>query len=124
MQGDIRLHYEEMLEESHHGRPMLVQTVRTGQRGRPRIHIDPLFLQWAYSQRTTPGIHRFLHVGRSTVRNALLEYGIAEPQFNPFPLENNQESLESAEPGNLVEDDLLDTELLLPQQLPIASQID
>jgi len=113
MQTDIRQRYEEMLDASHHGRPTIVQTIRTGNRGRPRIQIDPEFLQWAYSHRTTSGIRRFLNVGRSTVRNALLNYGIAQPQQSPFASEDEQ-----VEPGTLVEDHLLDPELPSPTQLP------
>jgi hypothetical protein len=118
MQGDIRLQYEETLDASHHGRPEIVQAVHTGNRGRPRIHIDPVFLQWAYSQRTTAGIARFLHVGRSTVRTALIDYGIAEPQSNPFPENVGQIQDSSMEPGVFVEDHLLDPDLPLPTPLP------
>ena len=118
MQGDIRLQYEETLDTSHYGRPEIVQTIQTGTRGRPRIHIDPVFLEWAYSQRTTSGIARFLHVGRSTVRDALIDYGITEPQSNPFP---NQIQDGSMEPGDFVEDHLLDPDLPLPT--PLSDEI-
>jgi hypothetical protein len=84
MQTDIRLRYEEALDELHHGCPTVIEMVHTGNPGRPRIHIDPAFLQWAYAHRSTAGISRFLNVGRNVVRNALLEYGIAQPQENPF----------------------------------------
>src|SRR6266481_722608 len=80
MQQDIRLQYQQALDESHHGRPTVVEHIHTGERGRPRIYIDPDFLRWAYGHRSTSGIARFLDVDRSVVRNALLEYGIAEPQ--------------------------------------------
>ncbi|KAJ7799222.1 hypothetical protein B0H14DRAFT_3092828 [Mycena olivaceomarginata] len=63
---------------------ILVQTISSGGPGRPRIYIDPDFLRWAYGQRSTAGISRFLGVGRSTVRNALIEHGIAQPQPTPF----------------------------------------
>ena len=86
MQMDIRLHYEESLDQSHHGHPRVVETVRTGRAGRPPIYIDPDFLRWAYAHRSTSGIARFLCVSRWTVRNALLNYGIAESQDNPFIL--------------------------------------
>jgi hypothetical protein len=85
MQDDIRLRYEQTLDDSHHGRPTVVETVRTGGCGRPRIHIDRSFLQWAYGQRSTAGISRFLNVGRNTVRRALLDFRIAESQEDPFP---------------------------------------
>lgn len=116
MQSDVRLRYEEMLDASHHGHPTIVQTVRTGNRGRPRIHIDPQFLQWAYSHRSTSGIHRFLNVGRTVVRNALIEYGIAMPQQNPFTSEDDHG--QTFEPGDLIEDHILDPELPAPMQLP------
>ncbi|KAJ7650553.1 hypothetical protein FB45DRAFT_686260, partial [Roridomyces roridus] len=84
MQLDIRLDYQDAVDTSHHGRPALVQTVHTEGPGRPRIHIDPDFLRWAYGQRSTASIGRFLGVGRSTIQNALLEHGIVQPQANPF----------------------------------------
>jgi hypothetical protein len=113
MQSDIRLRYQETLDMSHHGRPTLVQSIHTGRRGRPRIQIDPDFLRWAYNQRTTAGIHRFLNVGRSTVRNALLEHDIAEPQSNPFTTDDDQ----SVEPIDH-DDDFLDPQLPIPSQFP------
>ena len=100
MQMDIRLQYEEALDQSHHGHPTVVETVHTGRVGRPSIYIDPDFLRWAYAHRSTSGIARFLHVGRRTVRNALLNYGIAESRDNPFS--PSAEELE-------VEDILLDS---------------
>jgi hypothetical protein len=103
MQTDICLLYEEALDESHHGYPTVVETARTGNRGRPRIHIDPAFLEWAYAHRSTSGICRFLHVGRTVVRNALLEHGIAQPQENPF-LRSSEDNASAL----LSEDDLLD----------------
>ena len=97
---------------SHHGYPTVVDTVRTGNCGRPRINIDPDFLQWAYAHRSTSGICRFLHVGHNVVRNALLEYGIAQPQENPFlrPSEVNTTHV-------LPDDDLLDPSPPLPNNL-------
>ncbi|KAF8122633.1 hypothetical protein K438DRAFT_1913379 [Mycena galopus ATCC 62051] len=83
--------------------PVIVQTIRFGGPGCPRIHIDPDFLQWAYGQ--------FLGVGRATVRNALLEYGIAEPQQSPFqPLDAASDPTE-ADPMN---NDILDPNLPIP----------
>jgi len=115
MQVDIRLRYEQTLDESHHGHPMVIETIRTGGRGRPRIHIDPDFLQWAYSQRSTASISRFLNVGRNTVRRALLDYGISESQEDPFPA--NHDVTGSDDGLELLErDDLLDPNLILPNQ--------
>ncbi|KAJ7092053.1 hypothetical protein B0H15DRAFT_777894 [Mycena belliarum] len=50
------------------------------------IYIDPDFLRWAYSLRSTASIARFLGVSRSIVRRALLEHGIAAPQEQPTVL--------------------------------------
>ena len=84
MQLDIRHRYRELLDSSHSGQPVIVEEVRTGRAGRPAIYIDPDFLRWAYSMRSTSSIAEFLGVSRSTVRTALLQYGIAQPQDNPF----------------------------------------
>jgi hypothetical protein len=48
--------------------------------------IDPGFLQWAYSLRSTSSIARFLGISRRLVWQQLLEHGIAEPQEQPFML--------------------------------------
>lgn len=114
MQGDIQMSYEEALDLSHHGRPDVIQTIHTGRRGRPRFYIDSEFLRWAYAHRSTTGIARFLGVNRDTVRNALLEYGIAEPQQDPFQRHTNPEQqFDISE-----EDDLLDPNIPLPERLP------
>ncbi|KAJ7575936.1 hypothetical protein C8J56DRAFT_723714, partial [Mycena floridula] len=86
MQSDLCLRYNEVLESSHHGTPMLVQQVRSGGRGRPRTMIDPVLLAWAYSQRSTSSIAHFFNVGRTTVRRLLLEYGIVQPGAAPTNL--------------------------------------
>jgi hypothetical protein len=114
MQMDIRLQYEEALDQSHYGCPTVVERIHSGLRGRPRVHIDPDFLRWAYAHRSTSGIARFLHVGRRTVRNALLEYGIAEPQDNPF-----DPTIEDEEDDRSLYEDLLDPNIPLPAGLPI-----
>ncbi|KAK7015971.1 hypothetical protein R3P38DRAFT_2718683, partial [Favolaschia claudopus] len=84
MLNDIQIQYQQALDASHHGRPTVVSRVHTGQRGRPRIEIDPQFLQFAHEHRSTTGIGRFLGVSRSTVRSALLQHGLAVPQPAPF----------------------------------------
>ncbi|KAH9922729.1 uncharacterized protein B0H18DRAFT_879111 [Fomitopsis serialis] len=84
----------------------LVHQEHTGGRGRPRYVIDRDWLAWAYQQRSTSGIAQFLQVSRTVVRNALLEYGIAEPQASPFPLvQSSSETSEPHEEG--ADDDLL-----------------
>jgi len=50
---------EEALDLSHHGHPIVVETVHTGRRGRPPIFIDPDFLRWAYAHRSTSGLRDF-----------------------------------------------------------------
>ncbi|KAF8127790.1 hypothetical protein K438DRAFT_1488092, partial [Mycena galopus ATCC 62051] len=94
MRLDIRLEYQDAVDASHHGRPVLVQTISPDGPGRPRIYIDPDFLRWAYGQRSTASISRFLGVGRTTVRNALIAHGIVEPQQNPF--QQADDSLDTA----------------------------
>lgn len=128
MRNDIRQAYDEALNESHHGRPTIVEVVHTGQPGRPAISIDPDFLRWAYSLRSTSSISRFLGVSRQTVRNALLEHGITSPQQNPF-LENSvaEGGLELNLAANLDinstsssddSDPLLNPDLPIPSLLP------
>ena len=74
-----------------------MEHIQTGSRGRPAVHINEDFLQWAYRLRTTSAISRFLGVSRGTVRNALLFYGIAEPQASPFNISGSP--LSSSFPG-------------------------
>ncbi|KAJ6481519.1 hypothetical protein C8R47DRAFT_982430 [Mycena vitilis] len=82
------------------------------------------FLRWAYSQRSTASIARFLGVSRNTVRTTLLEYGIATPQSNPFPINSLHDSPsasdESDSGSDNGEDDLLNPELPIPSHLPPA----
>ncbi|KAJ7451459.1 hypothetical protein B0H11DRAFT_1877199 [Mycena galericulata] len=96
-----------------------VLTIATSGAGRPRIHIDPDFLRWAYSQRSTASIHRYLGVSRNTVRSALLEYGISTPQSNPFPNPN----LTPSELDLQTVDDILDPEMPIPIHLPAEVQV-
>ncbi|KAL0059103.1 hypothetical protein AAF712_014174 [Marasmius tenuissimus] len=65
---DIRQMYKRAAESSHHGRPVVVETVADGERGRPRNVINRDFLAWAYTQRTTAGIAHFLGLSRRTSR--------------------------------------------------------
>ena len=114
--------YNDMLEESHYGHPDIVQKVHSGGRGRPRISIDPDFLRWAYQHRTTTGISRFLNVSRDTVRRALVDYGIAERQENPFqckePSSSHGASDATTLPAELDDDDFLDPRAPQPNNLP------
>lgn len=113
MRGDVRTEYEQNIDLSHHGRPEIIRQVHTGGRGRPSIWIDPDFLRWAYTLRTTSSIARFLNVNRQTVRNALLTYGIATPQANPFFDQSlaggvDLEGLAPVDTGGPAGDDILD----------------
>lgn len=45
MRNDIRTQYDISLNESHHGQPSVVGVLRTRRRGRPRLIIDPQFLE-------------------------------------------------------------------------------
>jgi hypothetical protein len=121
MKSEIRQQYGHALDSSHHGRPVLTEQVYTGRRGRPAIHIDPDFLRWAYSLRSTSSISRFLNISRQRVRSALLEHGIAVPQTNPFTHSTDSddigEDMVSAAQTD-TEDSLLNPDLPLPPAFP------
>ncbi|KAF8055696.1 hypothetical protein FPV67DRAFT_1567427 [Lyophyllum atratum] len=121
MQNDVRQQYDQATNESHHGQPVIVETVHTGHRGRPQIHIDPEFLRWAYSMRSTSSIARFLGVGRRLVRDHLLQYGIAEAREQPSVLsaqyiEENNDFLDPQ--GQAVP---IDNPPEVPQELAVPS---
>lgn len=123
MRSEIHQQYELALDSSHYGHPVLTEQVYTGRRGRPAIHIDPDFLQWAYSLRSTSSIGRFLYVSRQRVRSALLEHGIAVPQADPF-IRSREESDDTddirADSAALTAtaDSLLNPDLPLPPVFP------
>ena len=114
MQPDVRIRYQEALNMSHHGRLTIIETIFTGNRGRPCISIDPDFLCWAYSHRTVSGIAYFLGIHRDTVRSTLLEHGIVKPQENPFE-SCPEEPVVDVPP--LEDDELLDPHFTLPDML-------
>ena len=124
MRSEIHQQHEHALDSSHHGRPVFTEQVYTGRRGRPTIHIDPDFLQWAYSLHSTSSISRFLHVSWQTVCSALLEHGIAAPQADPFISggEEPDSTDDDAGAGSIaqtaVADSLLDPDLPLPPAFP------
>jgi hypothetical protein len=125
MQADVRTAYEQEIDRSHHGRPEIIRQVHTGGRGRPSIWIDPHFLQWAYTLRSTSSIAHFLNVNRRTVRNALLEYGIAAPQPSPFanPFLSQSVDIEGLQQGDTdgpADDDILDPPAIA-QNFPVSS---
>jgi hypothetical protein len=129
MLGDIRSMYERSLNNSHCGRPSVMGTLHTGHRGRPKIVFDPEFLAWAVTQRMTSGIANFLDVDRSTLRKALLEYGLATPGQNPFP--NHEESFAASTSdanSNWVDlnegDDILEPDIPIPSVLPSTLMVE
>ncbi|KAF9470631.1 hypothetical protein BDN70DRAFT_763811, partial [Pholiota conissans] len=77
---DVRIRCTHLLEQSHHGRPNVIAVQRSGRPGRPQILFDREFLAWAYNRRSISGLARFLNVGRTTLRNALVTHGIMQPQ--------------------------------------------
>ncbi|KAJ7584519.1 hypothetical protein C8J56DRAFT_1005077 [Mycena floridula] len=83
MQLDLRNRYHALMDAAHQGIPEIVSMIHSGRAGRPKTVIDPTWLRWAYSQQTTAGIARFLQVGRTVVRQQLLEHGIVEPDQPP-----------------------------------------
>jgi hypothetical protein len=123
MRSDIHQQHEHALDSSHHGHPVLTEQVYTGRRGRPAICIDPDFLRWAYSLRSTSSIGRFLHVSRQRVRSALLEHGIAVPQADPF-IYSREEPDGTDDIGadstaqTITADSLLNPDLPLPPAFP------
>lgn len=117
---DARALYNRQTEASHHGRPVIVSQESHGQRGRPRTVINPDFLSWAYSHRTTSGISQFLGISRATVRRRLLENNIALPGIDPFP-SNADSSAYNRQPGSLEgsrTDEILDAQIEAPISLP------
>ena len=108
----------------------MVGTLHTGCRGRPRIVFDPQFLAWAITQRTTSGIANFLGVDRSTLQNALLEYGLATPGQNPFSNhdEENFATSTSDANSNLIDlnkgNDILKPDIPIPTILPSSLMVE
>jgi hypothetical protein len=103
MRNDVRQQYEQTISESHYGHPTIVETIHTGQRGRPSLQIGREFLQWAYSLRSISSIAHFLGVSRGLVRQQLVEHGIAEPQSQPFMLSAEYTYGDSDENGDVLD---------------------
>ncbi|KAF9070806.1 hypothetical protein BDP27DRAFT_1165065, partial [Rhodocollybia butyracea] len=82
MLGDLRALYDRQIEGSHNGRPAVLFSEYTGNRGRPRTVIHPEFLRWAYGHATTSGLSHFLGISRRTVRRRLLDAGITLPDIH------------------------------------------
>ncbi|KAJ6448497.1 hypothetical protein C8R45DRAFT_850309, partial [Mycena sanguinolenta] len=106
--GDDLDEFAQIVAEATIFEPDEFNTIQTR---RPRIYIDPEFLRWAYGQRSIASIVRYLGVGRSTVRNALLEHGIAQSQSSPFSLNSADPGLEDSGLDNSGLDDILEPTL-------------
>lgn len=87
LQVRIRTSYQEAVDSSHCGRPLVAYRVRTGGRGRPSIVIDANFLRQAYPARNVSQLARFLGCSAGVVRSHLLALGLVQPGANPFPSE-------------------------------------
>ncbi|KAJ7845311.1 hypothetical protein B0H13DRAFT_2239102 [Mycena leptocephala] len=75
--------------------------------------------------RSTASISRFLRVGRSTVRNALIEHGIARPQQSPFQLNNNSPYTNDSDiDGDIEHDDILDPDLPIPSSNEFPPEVE
>ena len=116
MQQDVDHAYQQYLDHSHHGYPSVIESVHTGQPGRPAYHIDPSFLQWAYTSRSISSISRFLGISRGSVRNALLVYGLVEPQISPFISQDMGTDQEETGTLSTEHDFVLDPLLSVPDQ--------
>ncbi|KAF7972873.1 hypothetical protein HWV62_7994 [Athelia sp. TMB] len=58
---------------------VVVERVRTGRRGRPRVHIDPNFLTEALTHRGPTGIAPVISCSSRTVRRRALDLGLVQP---------------------------------------------
>jgi hypothetical protein len=130
MISDIRIRHNQSLDESHRGHPIVVAVRQNGRRGRPQIVFDAEFLAWAYNRRSISALARFLGVGRTTLRNALVEHGIliqqqpnhsrpSSPSPSPQPSSYQPPHMQEFEsdPG-LESDDILEPNLDPPEILP------
>lgn len=66
--------------------PIVVQRIRTGRRGRPRIEIDPHFLSHALLLRGPTGIAPTVGVSSRSIRRRALQYGLVEPGAPVFQI--------------------------------------
>lgn len=80
----MRHAHRQALDASHHGTHHPVSYIYTGNSGRPLAVIDRDWLAWAHQHRSTSAIARYLNIGRTRVRESLIEYGLVERQDYPF----------------------------------------
>ena len=127
MRSDIRILYDQSVNETHRGYPTIQTVAHTGRRGRPQILIDPDFLAWAYNRRSISALARFLQVGRTTLQNAMIAQGLFTPNSRnidsatmPPPNTHTEEEADgSMDPQPPIPDDeLLEPNLPLPDRLP------
>ncbi|KAH9907643.1 uncharacterized protein B0H18DRAFT_862262, partial [Fomitopsis serialis] len=120
LRHDVHLLHSDSLDQSHHGRPVILTQVHGGGRGRPRLVIDPTWLRWAYGHKSIADIARFLNIHRSTVRAALIEYGISECRSDPFAGREDTSSRVTSytQPLTDISDDDLDTAVRELRRLP------
>ena len=127
MQSDVNNLYQQSLDTSHYGHPTVLSNIYSGGRGRPRIHIDPSFLGFAYNRRSISALARFLGVGRSTVRNKLVRNNLMPVSISTISPSSQNGNLEASIPESLDSDaslplepdDLLEPELPVPTHIPV-----
>ncbi|KAF7972608.1 hypothetical protein HWV62_17426 [Athelia sp. TMB] len=98
---------------------VVAKRVRTGKRGRPRLHIDPAFLREALSLRGPTGIAPVLACCSRTVRRRAIEHGLVVParpvfQATVLPDGNITRSynVPAAQPPPAISDEALDAMVL------------
>ncbi|KAJ7939285.1 hypothetical protein B0H13DRAFT_2301047 [Mycena leptocephala] len=117
MQSDVRLQYQDSVDQSHEGRPIVIQMVYNGSEGRPSYEIDPDFLRWAYSLRPTSSIACFFGVDRSVVRRALDNDPELEADYPLMPEEEQPPHISSyTGPLSTITNDELDSLLIRLRQ--------
>ncbi|KAJ3503359.1 hypothetical protein NLJ89_g8474 [Agrocybe chaxingu] len=115
------------MDASHRGHPTVVHRLHSGRRGRPQVIFDPAFLAWAYNRRSISALARFLNVGRTTLRNALIAHGIIpqalpqQAQLEDYSLPLTPRSIDtptlSTTPDELLEPDDVAAPAFLPQDV-------
>ncbi|KAK7463019.1 hypothetical protein VKT23_007601 [Stygiomarasmius scandens] len=117
MRHDVSVRMDQVRESEHAGRPIVVWEERTGGRGRPRTVIHPWFLAFAYYNRRTTHLGQYLGVSSRTVRERLLELGIAAPGDRPaFARESVDANNDEAEEAEEIEAESEHNNLLNPDQ--------
>lgn len=79
MVDDLDAACHQSLDPPQASTPPVVQLVHSGHRGRPRIHIDPQFLEIALGLRGPTGIAASLGVSSRSVRRRALDLHLVEP---------------------------------------------